>query len=57
MIEIETHTSQTAESVLHVVSVAPTITITNLAPLLHINAHPLEMLQKQLLVDSAFQVI
>ena len=57
MIEIETHTSQTAESVLHEVSVAPTITITNLAPLLHINAHPLEMLQKQLLVDSAFQVI
>ena len=61
MIEIETHTSQTAESVLHVVSVAPTITITNLAPLLHINAHPLEMegvaVGKQLLVDSRFQVI
>ena len=61
MIEIETHTSQTAESVLHVVSVAHTITITHLAPLLHINAHPLEMecaaVGKQLLVHSRFQVI
>ena len=50
MIEIETHTSQTAESVLHVVLVATTITITNLAPLL-------QAVGKQLLVDSAFQVI
>ena len=57
---IETQTSQTAESVLHVALVDRTITITILVPVLHINAHPLKMecvaVGKQLLVDSRFQV-